>query len=67
MADALRTPAALVNVVTDVVGVSACECVSSHLHAMVIGSTEVSRRGVPIRDVSSFQRVLCTGFNGVGT
>ena len=22
---------------------------------------------VPIREVSSFQRVLCTGFNGVGT
>ena len=21
----------------------------------------------PIREVSSFQRVLCTGFNGVGT
>ena len=22
--------------------------------------------GVPIREVSSFQRVICTGFNGVG-
>ena len=22
---------------------------------------------IPIREVSSFQRVLCTGFNGVGT
>ena len=22
---------------------------------------------VPIREVSSFQRVVCTGFNGVGT
>ena len=22
---------------------------------------------VPIREVSSFQRVICTGFNGVGT
>ena len=22
---------------------------------------------VPIREVTSFQRVLCTGFNGVGT
>ena len=26
-----------------------------------------TRRCVPIRDVSSFQRVVCTGFNGVGT
>ena len=26
-----------------------------------------TRRCVPIREVSSFQRVLCTGFNGVGT
>ena len=25
------------------------------------------RRCVPIREVSSFQRVVCTGFNGVGT
>ena len=25
------------------------------------------RRCVPIRDVSSFQRVICTGFNGFGT
>ena len=24
-------------------------------------------RCVPIREVSSFQRVVCTGFNGVGT
>ena len=24
-------------------------------------------RSVPIGEVSSFQRVLCTGFNGVGT
>ena len=26
-----------------------------------------TRRCVPIREMSSFQRVLCTGFNGVGT
>ena len=25
------------------------------------------KRCVPIREVSLFQRVLCTGFNGVGT
>ena len=25
------------------------------------------RSSVPIREVSSFQRVVCTGFNGVGT
>ena len=27
----------------------------------------VGTEDVPIREVSSFQRVLCTGFNGVGT
>ena len=26
-----------------------------------------TQRCVPIREVSSFQRMLCTGFNGVGT
>ena len=28
---------------------------------------ELGPEDVPIREVSSFQRVLCTGFNGVGT
>ena len=32
--------------------------------SMELGPEDVS---IPIREVSSFQRVLCTSFNGVGT
>ena len=32
--------------------------------SMELGPEDVS---IPIREVSSFQRVLCTGFSGVGT
>ena len=33
----------------------------------VQASMELGPEDVPIREVFSFQRVLCTGFNGVGT
>ena len=36
------------------------------MHMCIIASMGWDLRCVPIREVSSFQRVLCTGFNGVG-
>ena len=32
-----------------------------------VHTAQVGPKMCPIREVSSFQRVLCTGFNGVGT
>ena len=36
------------------------------MHCVQASMELVTCRCVPIREVSSFQRVLCTGFDGVG-